>query len=616
MELKRARRRPAGPVPGSSHRARHWLRAVTGIGLAALATTWAAGPAVDAGQASPVPHGAARLTSVTRPAPQTPPAADIMTVDPAAVPASSTNDFTFGYVPHTVNGHHVSITLAVPPGWTAPVDAHSGPPGRPGYVSVACPGCSAKATISEHISGQTISVQGLVFTMSGNPNSQTGQTGQTGQTAEAAPDDSPRPAVIITYDKATAPTDPGPAQFTETAAPASDPPAGSPQVTVTCPDGSGRVGVSPGRVKVATARTLTFTYTAPGCQLVDGAVSLIVPPGWLSPSGVLGTPGYVTSSLGPGSVTVSGPAATVTGVNLTAGQQLTITYHQATAPPAATTSAFVASEQSAADGSLKVLSPPAQVEVRPVSTQGTGSSSASSSTTGSPTITVSSSGTTGPPTPVPSTGLMTVSPGSIVAGHPSVLTFAFQPPSTGLPAAGEVILTVPAGWTAPSVVPGTSGYTSASPGATTVSGRQIVVTGAALAAGQPLIISYHPATAPRAAGNSVFGVAERASTAAVLTTLPDPPSVAITGPSPFHIPATVGFILLAAACAAGLAAARFLQRRHPRPPSPPPPAVNTVPHAGPPGTVTVQPSRTEATHSMRIEPHPAAAVTTIEESRP
>jgi hypothetical protein len=211
---------------------------------------------------------------------------------------------------------------------------------------------------------------------------------------------------------------------------------------------------------------------------------------------------------------------------------------------------------------------------------------------------------------------MTVSPGSITAGHPSTLTFSYQPPSTGLPATGEVVLTVPPGWTAPSAAPASPGYTSAAPGAAQVSGRQIVVTGAALAAGQPLTISYHPAAVPRAVGNSVFGVAERASTAAVLTALTDPPSVAITGPSPFHIPATAGFILLAAACAAGLAAARLLKRRHPRPPSPPAPAVNTVPHAGPPGTVTVQPSRTEATHSMRIEPHPAAAVTTIEEPGP
>jgi hypothetical protein len=211
---------------------------------------------------------------------------------------------------------------------------------------------------------------------------------------------------------------------------------------------------------------------------------------------------------------------------------------------------------------------------------------------------------------------MTVSPASITAGHPSTLTFTYQPPGSGLPAAGEVMLTVPPGWTAPSAVPGTPGYTSAVPGAVRVSGRQILVTGAALAAGQPLTISYHPAAAPQAAGSSVFGASQRTSTAAVLTALTDPPSVAITGPSPFHIPATVWFILLAAACAAGLAAARFLRRRRPRPPSPPPPAVNTVPHAGPPGAVTVQPSRTEATHSMRIEPHPAAAVTTIEESAP
>jgi hypothetical protein len=213
-----------------------------------------------------------------------------------------------------------------------------------------------------------------------------------------------------------------------------------------------------------------------------------------------------------------------------------------------------------------------------------------------------------------SAGTMTVSPTTVPAGHPSPLTFTYRAPASGLPPSGEVTLTVPRGWTAPSATPGAPGYVSATPGTAVVSGRRIEVTGVSLSPGEPLVIRYRPQAAPGAAGNSVFHASEGPSTTAVLTALANSPSVAIAGPAPFHIPATAGFILLAAACAAALATIRFL-RRHRGPPSPPAPTLNTVPHAGPPGSVTVQPSRTEATHTMRIEPHPAAAVTTIEESR-
>ena len=532
-----------------------------------------------------------------------------MTVDLPTVPASSTHDFTFSYLPAKPTGEPMVITLAVPPGWTAPVTAPAAQPSDAGFVSVSCPGCQPVVThvaapFQLSVADRTITISQFRLITTGNP----GEV----------------PYLTITYSRATAPGSAGTAAFdaTEQTASRQDkrlPPVSidpSPTITVACADGSGTVNVSPSHVTAASTSTLTFTYTpAGGCNLVNGAVSLTIPPDWTLPSTAPGTAGYVASSLGPHSVTTSGPAVTVRGVTLAAGQPFTITYSNAVAPAGATTSAFAAAEQSAPAGSLTRLLSPPQVTVRPLSTHSSGRPPTSSPAV-TPSTPMTPPPTTGPPAQVTSTGVMTVSPGSIAAGHPSTLTFTYQPPGTGLPAAGEVLLTVPAGWTAPSEVPGTPGYISAAPGAARVSGRQILVTGAALAAGQPLTISYHPAAAPRAAGSSVFGASQRASTAAVLTALTDPPSVAITGPSPFHIPATVGFILLAAACAAGLAAARFLRRRRPRPPSPPPPAVNTVPHAGPPGAVTVQPSRTEATHSMRIEPHPAAAVTTIEESAP
>ena len=463
-------------------------------------------------------------------------------------------------------------------------------------MSVACPACRDPKTgltpvIKPEVTGRQITVSAPI----------------------REPDE---PALTITYAQAQAPASAGPATFDATEQPPHAKPAAltSPTVTVTCADGAGRVDVSPGRTTVGSISTLVFTYAAGGCAIAGGVVSLTAPAGWTFPSIEPGSSGYANASLG--SLSVSGSTLTVTGVSLAAGEQFTITYSNATAPAAATTSAFAASEQSAQAGSLTALPSYPQVAVTPRAT--------SSSSTATPTGSASSPTGSASSTPTPSvsssspdiTGIMTVSPSSVTAGHPSTLTFTYQPPGTGLPATGEVLLTVPPGWTAPSAVPGTPGYTSAAPGAARVSGRQVVVTGVALAAGQPLTISYHPAAAPRSAGSSVFGASQRASPAAVLTALTDPPSVAITGPSPSHIPATVGFILLAAACAAGLAGARFLKRRRPRPPSPPAAAVNTVPHAGPPGAVTVQPSRTEATHSLRIEPHPAAAVTMIEESTP
>jgi hypothetical protein len=537
-----------------------------------------------------------------------------MTVDPLDVPASSTHNLRFSYTTATRAGQTLRIRIDVPPGWTAPKAVPPALTTDQGAVSVDCRSCAQRDAYRVSVTDHEIAV---IFLL-----------------AKVVQENSP--AVIITYGNATAPGSAGPVRFDaseQQAARASSVGTTSPRVafdpepvvTVTCADGTGTVSVSPDHVRTASTSKLTFTYTpAGGCDLVDGAVSLIVPAGWMRPSDRRGTAGYVYSDLGPNSVRISGTTMTVSGVTLAAGQPLSITYNKARAPATATTSTFVASEESAAAGSLTPLLVAPQVTVRPATTAtspppstatATHTPKGSSSTTSSvsaPTLTPTPAVT---PTPrLNSAGTMTVSPSTVTAGHPSPLTFTYRAPASGLPPSGEVTLTVPPGWTAPSATPGAPGYASATPGAAVVSGRQIEVTGVNLAPGEPLTISYRPKAVPQAAGNSVFDASERPSTAAVLTALVNPPSVAIAGPSPFHIPATVGFILLAAACAATLATIRFLRHRR-RPPAPPTPTLNTVPHAGPPGSVTVEPSRTEATHTMRIEPHPAAAVTTIEESR-
>jgi hypothetical protein len=175
------------------------------------------------------------------------------------------------------------------------------------------------------------------------------------------------------------------------------------------------------------------------------------------------------------------------------------------------------------------------------------------------------------------------------------------------------MLRVPPGWTPPSTAPGTAGYTTSTPGALSISGRQITVTGLALSPGQVLAITYRPAVAPRTAGPSVFDASERPGGVNVLTALASSPLVTVAGPSPLHIPLPLLLVLLAAGCVAVVSAIRYLRHRTRTASTP---SVTVMPQAGPPGTVSIQHRGTGATHTVSIEPHPDAAVTTIEETRP
>ena len=76
----------------------------------------------------------------------------------------------------------------------------------------------------------------------------------------------------------------------------------------------------------------------------------------------------------------------------------------------------------------------------------------------------------------------------------------------------------------------------------------------------------------------------------------------------------VAAAVILAAAAAALAVRRRRLRSRPSPAAEL--GVRAVPHAGSPTTVSVQATGTEATHTVRIEPHSGASITTIEESRP
>jgi hypothetical protein len=579
----------AGPEPektGSlrSSRPRFRPRGVSAICFAVLALGLA-GPLATGTDSAMAATG--RATVVTAASPpqaarglQIIDGAGTMTVSPTSVPASGTTTLTFTYTAAPTQPLQGGwIALDAPQGWTPPALA-----GR-GGITVVC----VKARPYCDVSHDKVSVGGQRVTIAGiNLN--------------------PVQSLTITYTEATVPASAGQATFNTFeqsniklgSLTAVNPPPG---VMVTCADGVGTVTVSPGRVAAASTRKLIFTYAPPaGCVVADGTVSLKVPPGWTLPSATPGTAGYIAASPAAQSISVSGNAITATGVTLAAGQALTITYHQATAPGSATTSTFAAGEQSAGPGKpISLLSSP-HVTVRPVAT----SSPTPSASTGSP------SPTNGRRPAGASAGTMTVSPGTVVASHPGTLTFTYRAPARGLARSGEITLLVPPGWTPPSVTPGQAGYATSRPGAASVSGRRITVTGAKLGPGQPLVVTYRPTAAPQAAGTSVFAASERAHAINLLTALARSPSVVVAGRTPFHLPIQLVLVLLAAACVAAAAAIRFL--RHPTGPVPPP-HVQALPHSGPPGMVSIQPSRAGAAHAVSIEPHPGAPVMTVEETQ-
>lgn len=592
--------RSCGPA-----RHRHWLWAFPVICFAAFVAGWAGLLAAGLGGAPSATHRApavaASLLSRAVPGVRSADGTGSITIPPTVptvVPASGITTLTFIYTASANQNLKLgSIALAVPPSWTPPAAAGQG------GIKVACVAPAGNCNVARatfFFAGQQVTVGNIIL-----------PAGQ---------------SLAIAYSDATAQGSAGPATFrafeqsTTTGSLIELHP--SPVVTVACADGTGTETVSPGTVTAASTSTLIFTYTpASGCEVVGGAVSLTVPPGWTPPSATPGAAGYVTTGPGSPAPAVSGSATTVTGITLAAGQAFTITYSNATAPRSTTTSSFATSEQTASTGRPAPLLAPPQVTVEPAST---GSSSpATGTSTPSPTGTRSSSPATGGTIPVQPTGVgrtagaptgtMTVAPTTVTASRPGTLTFTYQPPASGLASPGEVTLMVPPGWALPSTAPGQAGYTTSTPGALSVSGRQINVTGLTLGPGQALAITYRPTAAPRAAGPSVFDASERPGSANVLTALASSPSVTVAGPSPFHIPLQLLLVLLAAGCVAAVSAVRYLRHRTRTTPTP---SVEAAPQVGAPGTVSVQHTGTGATHAVSIDPHPDATVTTIEETRP
>jgi hypothetical protein len=209
---------------------------------------------------------------------------------------------------------------------------------------------------------------------------------------------------------------------------------------------------------------------------------------------------------------------------------------------------------------------------------------------------------------------MTVTPTRVTALQPSTLRFTYAAPA-GLLSSGEVDVQVPAGWTAPSGRPGQAGYTSASAGLLTVSGRRITVTGVTLGRGQQLTITY-AGTAPNTSGAATFLTWQRPDGTATLAALTVSPQVTVAPPGaaqgrPSWLPlllVVIGLVLIVGTAA--LAALRRLRRGRRGLAGG---NVRAVPRTGPP-SVAVRDTETRPAQTVRIEPR--AGTITIEERQP
>jgi hypothetical protein len=129
-------------------------------------------------------------------------------------------------------------------------------------------------------------------------------------------------------------------------------------VTVTCPDGAGRMSVYPLTMTPGASTDLRFTYTAGECGVqAGGEVAVIVPGQWPPPA-----PGSVTWS-GSSPPEESGPMIMVPVGSVGAGASVVFYYNAARAPASPGGYPFDAFEQSSAAGPLQALAVSPQVTV-------------------------------------------------------------------------------------------------------------------------------------------------------------------------------------------------------------------------------------------------------------
>ncbi len=367
-----------------------------------------------------------------------------------------------------------TLTVAVPAGWTAPATSAG-----PGFTTASV------GTVS--VSGQTITVSGVTRT-----------AGQT---------------VVVTYGSgatAAAAAGPGtqswPITTASTAGGILTAIGASPTITIVAPDGSGTATTPTTNVSAAQAgNTLVFTYTVPTGDLSNGGLKLTIPTGWSAPSVSAVAAGYTTSSAG--TVAVAAQVVTVSGLTLTTGSTVTITYgSKASGGPGATATATTGAQtwqlqqHSTAAGVFTNLGASPSVMVNAANGSGT-------LTAGTAAVSASQTGRT--------------------------VTFTYTAAAGGV-SGGSVTVAAPAGWSAPSTTASAAGYTTASAGAVSAAGQTITVAGITLSGGSSMTIAYGDtggggpgATASSTTGAQTWQGQEKSTLAGVLANLAASPSVTV-----------------------------------------------------------------------------------------
>ena len=391
----------------------------------------------------------------------------------AVVSASQTGrTVTLTYTAATGGMLTGSLAVAVPAGWTPPATSAG-----PGFTT------SSVGVVS--VAGQTITVNGVTRTV--------GQT------------------VVITYGSggtATATATSGAQtwqiQESSTSAGVLTSIAASPSITVYAVDGSGTMTTPTTNVSASqTGNTIVFTYTAAAGATSTGTVTLVVPAGWSAPSPAAANNGYTTST--SGTVATAAQTITVSSLTLAGGATATITYGSkagggagATASAATGAQNWQVQERSTAAGVLTNIG-------------------------ASPSITVNAAN---------GSGTLTVAP--LNAGNASTgntHTFTYTAAAGGM-SNGDVTVTAPAGWSAPSTTAAAAGYTTASTGTVSAAGQTITVSGVTLSGAATMTIVYGStagggagATAGATAGANAFATQQRSTAAGILTNIGASPSI-------------------------------------------------------------------------------------------
>ena len=243
--------------------------------------------------------------------------------------------------------------------------------------------------------------------------------------------------------------------------------------------------------------------------------------------------------------------------------------------------------------------------------------SASASASASPSAPASQSPSAGASGPAGATGIpgapsaLTATPGNAEArlswtapasdgGSPLVSYRVYQGTSAGFSPATPVATIPVAGTTST----GTAGTGTAGTGATVTSSTSMTTTVTGLTNGTTYYFVVTAVSADGKASGSSNEASAEPTLKAVLTSASRVPRPVIISLAAVAVVATAAALALAA---------RLLRRPHSKPPAVPPSDVRAVPDPGLPPVVSVHEYGTEETYTVRLEPLPAAIITTLEE---